>query len=154
MELKKSVVKSAIFDRTWDGKYGTMYDHKIAFSNGDIGVYSSKLESQGKFSVGAEAEYEWQDGQYPKVKPVSNYSSGSNYSKTSYSNKGDDVQKYIIRQSSLKCANELHIATGNVDKKDIINTAQYYTDWVMNTEKIDSKIEVKTKVEQGEDLPF
>ena len=39
--IKKSVVKQAQANGTWQGKFGTMYKHEIAFENGDSGEYAS-----------------------------------------------------------------------------------------------------------------
>ena len=128
--IKKSVVKQAQANGTWEGKYGVMYKHEIAFENGDSGEYSSKEQNQTKFVVGQETEYEYIDGKYPKVKPVNTFQQG-NFSATP---KSDKVQEYIVKQSSLKCAVDYVIANGG-DTKTILDTAEIFTNWVLKGEK-------------------
>ena len=128
--IKKSVVKSAQANGGWNGKYGYMYKHEIAFENGDSGEYSSKDQNQTKFVVGQETEYEYIDGKYPKVKPVNNFQQGN----FSAAPKSDKVQEYIVKHSSLKCAVDYVIANGG-DTKTILDTAEIFTNWVLKGEK-------------------
>ena len=128
--IKKSVVKQAQANGTWEGKYGVMYKHEIAFENGDSGEYSSKDQNQTKFVVGQETEYEYIDGKYPKVKPENNFQQGN----FSAAPKSDKVQEYIVKQSSLKCAVDYVIANGG-DTKTILDTAEIFTNWVLKGEK-------------------
>ena len=46
--IKKSVVVAAQPNGTWEGKFGLMFKHEIAFENGDSGEYSSKDQNQTK----------------------------------------------------------------------------------------------------------
>ena len=55
---KQSKVKSATFDRSYDGTYGTFYVHKIEFDNNDSGEYTSKSKDQSKFVEGETVPYE------------------------------------------------------------------------------------------------
>ena len=128
--IKKSVVKQAQANGTWEGKYGVMYKHEIAFENGDSGEYSSKDQNQTKFVVGQQTEYEYIDGKYPKVKPVNTFQQ-ANFSAAP---KSDKVQEYIVKQSSLKCAVDYVIANGG-DTKTILDTAEIFTNWVLKGEK-------------------
>ena len=130
--IKKSVVETAQPNGTWDGKYGVMYKHEIAFENGDSGEYSSKSAEQNKFVVGQETEYEYIDGKFPKVKPINNWQPNLQASTPNQSK--DDVQEYIIKQSSLKCAVDYVIANGG-DTKTILDTAEIFTNWVLKGEK-------------------
>ena len=140
--IKKSVVKSAQANGTWEGKFGTMFKHEITFENGDSGEYSSKSPEQNKFVVGQETEYQFIDGAYPKVKPINNWQPNSQASTLNQSK--DDVQEYIIKQSSLKCATDYCIANGGNERR-VIEVAEMFTNWVLKGEK---------PQEQPQDMPF
>ena len=140
--IKKSVVKQAQANGTWQGKFGTMYKHEIAFENGDSGEYSSKDQYQTKFVVGQETEYEFTDGKYPKVKPINNWQPNAQASTPKQSK--DDVQEYIIKQSTLKCATDYVIANGG-DERKVIEVAEMFTNWVLKGDK---------PQEQPQDMPF
>ena len=140
--IKKSVVKQAQANGTWQGKFGTMYKHEIAFENGDSGEYSSKDQYQTKFVVGQETEYEFIDGKYPKVKPINNWQPNAQASTPKQSK--DDVQEYIIKQSTLKCATDYVIANGG-DERRVIEIAEMFTNWVLKGDK---------PQEQPQDMPF
>ena len=102
MEQKKSIVKSVTPNGTWEGNYGLMYKFEIEFENGDIGEYLSKSENQDKFIVGQDTDYQFKGGQYPRVKPVSNFQP-----KTNYSNSNTDTNKEIRFSVAFKAAVEL-----------------------------------------------
>ena len=140
--IKKSIVKQAQANGTWEGKFGTMYKHEIAFENGDSGEYSSKDQNQTKFVVGQETEYEFIDGKYPKVKPINNWQPNTQASTLKKSK--DDVQEYIINQSTLKCATDYVIANGG-DERRVIEIAEMFTNWVLKGDK---------PQEQPQDMPF
>lgn len=140
--IKKSVVKGATPNGTWEGKFGLMYKHEIAFDNGDCGEYSSKEQNQTKFVVGQETEYEFTDGKYPKVKPISNWQQNNNSFQQKQSK--DDIQEYIVKQSSLKCATDYVIANGG-DERKVIEIAEMFTNWVLKGEK---------PIEQPQEMPF
>tara|TARA_Y100000004_G_scaffold197374_1_gene271589 strand:- start:5588 stop:5995 length:408 start_codon:yes stop_codon:yes gene_type:complete len=135
MEIKKSKVTSVQANGTWEGKFGMMYKFEVSFENGDNGEYSSKSKDQNKFVIGEDIEYEYIDGRFPKVKPV--------YAKPEFTSntfsggykKDDNVQKMIVKQSSLKAAVEFcNSSTCGVD--DILKIAQQFTDWVMSEDKL------------------
>jgi hypothetical protein len=128
---KTSKVTSAQADGTWNGKYGLMYRYEVAFENGDSGEYSSKSSEQNKFVVGQETEYTIEAGQYGnKIKPVSNFQQGG-YATVK---KGDNREKSIVRQSSLKCATDFVIANGG-DETRVIEIADMFTTWVLEDKK-------------------
>ena len=141
--VKRSVVKQAQANGTWEGKFGLMYKHEITFDNGDSGEYSSKEQNQTKFVVGKETEYEFTDGKYPKVKPVNNWQPNTQATSTPKPT-NDKVQEYIIKQSSLKCAVDYVIANGG-DERRVIEVAEMFTNWVLKGEK---------PQEQPQDMPF
>ena len=130
---KKGIVGSVQSNGTWEGKYGMMYKYEVTIGE-DVGEYSSKSENQNKFVVGQEAEYEFIGGQYPKIKPVStfqpNSSGGGGFNGGNDSNR----QMMIVKQSSLNRAVDMVIGD-KLDMKDVLTTAQKFTDWVMSNEK-------------------
>ena len=127
---KKSKVVSVQANGTWEGKYGVMYKYEVAFENGDAGEYSSKSAEQNKFVEGQETEYEFIDGKFPKVKPVSNFQQGG----FTAAPKNDKVQEYIVKQSSLKCSVDYVIANGG-DEARVIELAEMFTAWVLEGKK-------------------
>ena len=136
--VKNSVVKEVQANGTWEGQYGLMYKFEVTFDNGDCGQCLCKTDSC-KFVVGESASYEYTGGKYPKVKYVSDFQKGGNAPK-------QDVQEYIIRQSSLKCATDYVIANGG-DTNTIINYADIFTQWVLSGK-------VPTPAPSNESLPF
>jgi hypothetical protein len=130
MAIKKSNVTRVTGNGTWEGKFGLMYKFEIEMENGDIGENLSKT-SECKFKEGESTEYEFVDGQFPKIKTVSNFQPNSYQAK-----KNDNVQEYIIKQSSLKCAVDICIAQGIYGKEDIISRAEFFADWVMDKSQV------------------
>jgi len=122
---KTSKVKSVQANGTWDGTYGIMYKFEISFDNGDVGEYSSKNQDQNKFIQGQEIEYIFTGGNYPKIKPVYTQPSPANFS-----NKSEETSLKIARQSSLKVACDLCIASGEIE--DLLPMAERLTKWVMS----------------------
>ena len=125
--IKKSKVTNVQNNGTWEGKFGLMYKFEIDFQNDDCGEYSSKSKDQNKFVIGEEVEYEFIDGKFPKIKPISTFQPNFR--------KDDHVQKYIIKQSSLKCAVEICIAEGIYSTDDVIARAEVFVDWVFEKEE-------------------
>ena len=113
METKKSIVKSITPNGTWEGSYGLMYKFEIEFENGDVGEYLSKSENQDKFVVGQDTDYQFKGGQYPRVKPISNFQP-----KASYSNNNDDTRNEIRFSVAFKGAIDLASA-GQIGIEDI-----------------------------------
>ena len=113
MEQKKSTVTNVQSNGTWEGQYGLMYKFEVSFENKDIGEYLSKSESQDKFIVGNETEYQFKDGQFPRVKPISNFQP-----KASYSNNNDDTRNEIRFSVAFKGAIDLASA-GQIGIEDI-----------------------------------
>ena len=142
--MKNSKVTSVQSNGTWEGKYGMMYKFEIGFENGDVGEYSSKNQEQNKFVIGTNAEYEYTDGKFPKVKPV--YIKPDNFNQSS-PQKSDDVQKLIVKQSSLKSAVDYD---NKCSQEDVLKNAQMFYDWVMGlnntTNNLDSRL--KNKIDE------
>ena len=142
--MKTSKVKRVTANGTWEGNYGMMYKFEVEFENGDCGEYSSKMENQTKFVEGQEANYEFTDGKFPKVKPY--YAPPQSNGQISYK-KDDNVQDLIVRQSSLKAA--VDFCRGNdCSPEEVCSTAQIFADWVNGKETINEP------KKQGNDLPF
>tara|TARA_R100000742_G_C4260180_1_gene77995 strand:+ start:148 stop:603 length:456 start_codon:yes stop_codon:yes gene_type:complete len=99
MSIKKSIVTRVTANGTWEGKFGLMYKFEIEMENGDVGENLSKAEIC-KFKEGQEAEYEFIDGDWPKIKTVSNFQPRGNYS-----NNNADVQNKIRWGQSINLAN-------------------------------------------------
>ena len=126
---KKSRVVRVAGNGTWEGQYGLMYKFEVEMENGDIGENLSKT-SECKFQEGQETDYEFVDGQFPKIKSVSTFqqNSGGGFS----GGKSDKVQEYIIKQSSLKCAVDVCVANGLFNDDDILARAEKFKDWVLD----------------------
>lgn len=145
MGIKKSVVKTVQGSGTWETKkepIKTFYKYEIEMENGDTGEYSSISESQDKFVEGAEVEYIYTGGEYPKIKPYYNNPPNSSYSYSSSKINNDDQ---IARSVGVKAAVELGIAQG-LELSEILETAKILADFI-TTEKV---IEIK----ESQKVPF
>lgn len=121
----KTVVKGESF-KLPDGV--TMNKYTVTFANGhNPNVYSPK---ELTFSEGDEVEYDL-DQNKNKAKILGKKSSVATAPKNNYSNPKDDVQKYIIRQSSLNRATDLY-AGKEINTTEIINLARTFENYVFN----------------------
>ena len=145
--MKNSKVTSVQSNGSWEGKYGVMYKFEIGFENGDVGEYSSKNQEQNKFVIGTNAEYEYTDGKFPKVKPVYIKPESFNNSFSNSSNDNPDRQKLIVKQSSLKAAVEFD---NKCSPEDVLKNADMFYNWVMGVETNNPLKEVNSV----DDLPF
>lgn len=145
--MKNSKVTSVQSNGSWEGKYGVMYKFEIGFENGDVGEYSSKNQEQNKFVIGTNAEYEYTDGKFPKVKPVYIKPDSFNNSFSNSSNDNPDRQKLIVKQSSLKAAVEFD---NKCSPEDVLKNADMFYNWVMGlnntSDNFDSRL--KNKINQ------
>ena len=123
-----TVVKGESF-RLPDGV--TMNKYTVTFANGhNPNVYSPK---ELTFSEGDEVEYDL-DQNKNKAKILGKKSSVAPTAPTpkgNYSNPKDDVQRYIIRQSSLNRATDLY-AGKEINTTEIINLARTFENYVFN----------------------
>tara|TARA_R110002050_G_scaffold169521_2_gene301256 strand:- start:24 stop:536 length:513 start_codon:yes stop_codon:yes gene_type:complete len=140
--MKNSKVTSVQSNGTWEGKYGMMYKFEIGFENGDVGEYSSKNQEQNKFVIGTNAEYEYTDGKFPKVKPVYIKPESFNKSFNNSANDNPDRQKLIVRQSSLKAAVEYN---SNCSSDEVLDNADKFYNWVMETNKTSDNFDSRLK---------
>ena len=153
--MKNSKVTSVQSNGSWEGKYGIMYKFEIGFENGDVGEYSSKNQEQNKFVIGTNAEYEYTDGKFPKVKPVYIKPESFNNSFSNSSNDNPDRQKLIVKQSSLKAAVEFD---NKCSPEDVLKNADMFYNWVMGknntSDNFDSRLQNKIDEITNDDLPF
>jgi hypothetical protein len=124
---KKSKIKSIIFERDYEGKFGKMYVYQATLEDGGYGEIQTKTEN--KYKVGEEIVYTLKSRQYNNqtlwtitvVTPPQNQFKGSGTN--------PEREQSIIRQSSLKCAVELCNA-GKIDVKNLLVTAEKLVEWV------------------------
>ena len=147
--MKTDKVKKVTANGTWEGNFGMMYKFEVEFFNGDCGEYSSKSKDQTKFVEGQEANYEFTDGKFPKVKPF--YAPPTNNVMTY--RKDDNVQNLIVRQSSLKAAVD-YCRGSSCSPEEVCENAQLFAEWVL--EKNMKVINETTNgiKESNNDLPF
>lgn len=120
METKKSIVRSAIFQKANSGTNGMYYIHEITFDNGDKGKYFSKSETQDTFQAGKEIEYTIEEkinGNYTNysVKPVR---------PAFVPGKGNP--SYEHRRTALKCSVDLVVA----GKIELNKVSEYATSFM------------------------
>lgn len=115
--MKKSTVIRVTGNGTWEGQYGLMHKFEIEMENGDIGENLSK-SSECRFKEGQETEYEFIDGQFPKIKPVNTFQSGG------FKN-NSDVQDNIRYAQSINIAN-LQYCHGKINEDQIDDVANKF----------------------------
>ena len=153
---KNDVVKSVQANGTFDFNGKTFYKYEVEMENGDVGEYNSISENQSNFVKGNQVDYVYDTSKpkFPKIKPVYNFkaspSRDGNFKNVQKAQRGDDVQKMIVKQSCLKAAAE---CIKRDDADAILRLADVFVDWVMNTEYKAAKKEKKSKKETT-DLPF
>lgn len=109
---------------TWNNGQRTFNKYQVSFANGDSLGFLAVAEF--KKNVGDVVEYE---------KNEENQTGKLIYTQQpqqSTSKKPDDVQRYIIRQSSLNRATDLYARSGAWDEQQIIETARIFENYVYN----------------------
>ena len=150
---KNDIVKSVQANGTFDFQGKTFYKYEVEMENGDVGEYNSISANQSNFVEGAQVDYIYDTSKpkFPKIKPVYNFKSSpsrdANYQNIQKAQRGDEVQKMIVKQSCLKAAVE---CVQRDDADTILRLADVFVDWVMNT---DYKV-VKRQKREKTDLPF
>ena len=109
---KNSKVTRVTGNGTWEGKFGLMYKFEIEMENGDIGENLSKT-SECRFKEGQVTDYEFTEGDWPKIKPVNNFQPKANNS---------DVQDNIRFAQGLNIAN-LQFCHGKISDDQIDDVA-------------------------------
>ena len=110
--IKTSKVARVTGNGTWEGKFGLMYKFEIEMENGDIGENLSKT-SECRFKEGQQTDYEFIDGQFPKIKPINTFQPKANNS---------DVQDNIRFAQGLNIAN-LQFCHGKISEEQIDDVA-------------------------------
>ena len=125
------------------GMFKELYVFEVELDNGDIGkIYRKSNDS--KLSVGQDISYTINDK--GSIKIVTDYQKNQ----TQSSHKQDDVQKLIVKQSSLKAAVDYD---NKCSPEDVLKNAQMFYEWVWGLSPAQSK---KNKVAEkfDSDLPF
>jgi len=158
---KNDVVKSVQANGTFDFQGKTFYKYEVEMENGDVGEYNSISANQNNFVEGAQVDYIYDTSKpkFPKIKPIYNFkaspSRDGNYQNIQKAQRGDDVQKMIVKQSCLKAAVE-YVGPNSqyANCLEVTKIAQIFVDWVMNdTLPEETKTKKKSKKETT-DLPF
>lgn len=139
--IKRGIVKNVQANGTWEGQYGLMYKFEVTIGD-DTGQCMSKNE-QCKFVIGQETEYEFVDGKYPKIKPVSTFQQGGGFKPQA---KSDNVQEYIIKQNALTNATS-YVCNNGGTPNDVLEIAEIFSNWVLKGEKA-------PKIDNSNDMPF
>ncbi len=149
MSIEKSVVSKVTANGTWEGQYGLLYKYEIEMENGQSGDINSKVEQEDdKFGwkIGSEVDYERkQNGKFVNFKKYNpEFGSSPSVSSTPKTSlkKDNDVQKMIVKQSSLKCAIDLVIAD-KLDPEDWKKMADSFVEWVYDKESETMPFEAK-----------
>lgn len=125
------------------GMFKELYVFEVELDNGDIGkIYRKSNDS--KLSVGQDISYTINDK--GSIKIVTDYQKNQSQS----SPKKDDVQKLIVKQSSLKAAVDYD---NKCSPEDVLKNAQMFYEWVWGLSLAQSKIN-KVAEKFDSDLPF
>lgn len=116
----KSIYKKESFN-TKDG--ALMNKYVVQFANGhNPNVFTTK---ELTYNVGDEVTYNLDQAKNKaKLMPIN--------TTNNYNNPKDDIQKYIIRQSSLNRATDLLANTSDWSEDDIFNLARKFENYVYN----------------------
>ena len=126
------------------GMFKELYVFEVELDNGDIGkIYRKSNDS--KLSVGQDISYTINDKE--SIKIVTDYQKNN---QTQSSPKQDDVQKLIVKQSSLKAAVDYD---NKCSPEDVLKNAQMFYEWVWGLTPTQTKIN-KVAEKFDSDLPF
>ena len=107
---------------TWNNGQRTFNKYQVSFANGDSLSFLAVGEFKKKVGdvISCEKNEQHQTGKIVYEQPQAQASPK------------DDVQKYIIRQSSLNRATDLFSGSGTWDEEQIIETARIFENYVYN----------------------
>jgi hypothetical protein len=126
------------------GMFKELYVFEVELDNGDVGkIYRKSNDS--KLTNGQDISYTINDK--GSIKIVTDYQKNQSQSSPQ---KSDDVQKLIVKQSSLKSAVDYD---NKCSPEDVLKNAQMFYDWVMGLSPAQSKIN-KVAEKFDSDLPF
>jgi hypothetical protein len=133
------------------GMFKELYVFEVELDNGDVGkIYRKSNDS--KLTNGQDISYTINDK--GSIKIVTDYQKNQSQSSPQ---KSDDVQKLIVKQSTLKAAVDYD---NKCSPEDVLKNAQMFYDWVMGTDvqnKVDQVSKAfndKFKGTTPDDLPF
>lgn len=133
------------------GTFKELYVFEVELDNGDIGKVYRKSDDP-KLSIGQEISYTLNDK--GSIKIVTDYQ--KNNPTQSSPQKSNDVQKLIVKQSSLKSSVDYN---SNCSAEEVLENAQIFYEWVWdlkkpNTNNFDSRLKEKMEDVFNDDLPF
>jgi|14BtaG_2_1085337.scaffolds.fasta_scaffold14445_2 hypothetical protein len=133
------------------GMFKELYVFEVELDNGDVGkIYRKSNDS--KLTNGQDISYTINDK--GSIKIVTDYQKNQSQSSPQ---KSDDVQKLIVKQSTLKAAVDYD---NKCSPEDVLKNAQMFYDWVMGTDvqkkvdKVAKAFNDKFKGTTPDDLPF
>jgi len=133
------------------GMFKELYVFEVELDNGDVGkIYRKSNDS--KLTNGQDISYTINDK--GSIKIVTDYQKNQSQSSPQ---KSDDVQKLIVKQSSLKSAVDYD---NKCSPEDVLKNAQMFYDWVMGNDvqkKVDKVAKAFNDKFAGttpDDLPF
>ena len=133
------------------GMFKELYVFEVELDNGDIGkIYRKSNDS--KLTNGQDISYTINDK--GSIKIVTDYQKNQSQSSPQ---KSDDVQKLIVKQSTLKAAVDYD---NKCSPEDVLKNAQMFYDWVMGNDvqkKVDKVAKAFNDKFAGttpDDLPF
>ena len=126
------------------GMFKELYVFEVELDNGDVGkIYRKSNDS--KLTNGQDISYTINDK--GSIKIVTDYQKNN---QSQSSPKKDDVQKLIVKQSSLKAAVDYD---NKCSPEDVLKNAQMFYEWVWGLSPTQSKIN-KVAEKFDSDLPF
>ena len=145
--MKNSKVVNVQSNGTWK----ELYKFEVELDNGDVGkIYRKSNDS--KLTNGQDISYTINDK--GSIKIVTDYQKNQSQSSPQ---KSDDVQKLIVKQSTLKAAVDYD---NKCSPEDVLKNAQMFYDWVMGNDvqkKVDKVAKAFNDKFAGttpDDLPF
>jgi hypothetical protein len=127
------------------GMFKELYVFEVELDNGDVGkIYRKSNDS--KLTNGQDISYTINDK--GSIKIVTDYQ--KNNQSQSSPQKSDDVQKLIVKQSTLKAAVDYD---NKCSPEDVLKNAQMFYDWVMGLNPAQKKVN-KIAEKFDSDLPF
>lgn len=155
MEIKKGIVKSVQANGDLKLQHGVFYKFEIQIGD-DVGEYLSKSDGGGikNFPIGQEKEYQLIENSYgKKIKPHF-VQQGFSPKPSSVTNSNPDIQRMIVKQSSLKVASDLCIANNKTDLNSVFQMADKIVSWVMDDKAGEQINESSSQQNVNNDLPF
>ena len=133
------------------GMFKELYVFEVELDNGDVGkIYRKSNDS--KLTNGQDISYTINDK--GSIKIVTDYQKNQSQSSPQ---KSDDVQKLIVKQSTLKAAVDYD---NKCSPEDVLKNAQMFYDWVMGNDvqkkvdKVSKAFNDKFAGTTPDDLPF